>query len=205
MILRSMIRNIALLAVLGLGFASSNAQAGFTGSYAVAGFNTTSSTGGLAAPTTFTFAPLITSSDGTGGFSPIVPPAGVSAGTTLTSSTFSTSAVGFTFTSIYGTFTGTVLPVRTAISIVDGVVNGETYYVLGNYFGGNVGGTAATAIPASFTLGLTQDGGPGNAISASGTLVIPPAPLVPEPASIAMLGLGLVSVGGLALRRRMAK
>jgi hypothetical protein len=28
---------------------------------------------------------------------------------------------------------------------------------------------------------------------------------VPEPASIAMLGLGLVSVGGLALRRRMAK
>jgi len=41
--------------------------------------------------------------------------------------------------------------------------------------------------------------------AAVSAIVIPQVTSVPEPASIAMLGLGLVSVGGLALRRRMAK
>jgi hypothetical protein len=75
-------------------------------------------------------------------------------------------------------------------------------------------GPATTSVTGSYSVGgltvlnLSSAATSGNAnssqnptISATfiGTLT------VPEPASIAMLGLGLVSVGGLALRRRMAK
>jgi hypothetical protein len=82
----------------------------------------------------------------------------------------------------------------------------------------------STGIASTFSGTVTQVSGSGYTVSfagyappspgSSGTggstgnisiLVQPNTVAVPEPASIAMLGLGLVSVGGLAFRRRMAK
>jgi hypothetical protein len=62
-----------------------------------------------------------------------------------------------------------------------------------------VGGQTITAIATASTS--------GNANSSQNPTVsaIFLATAVPEPASVAMLGLGLLSVGGVALRRRMAK
>jgi hypothetical protein len=72
-----------------------------------------------------------------------------------------------------------------------------------------------TIVPATITVGnmlfseLATGSTPGNANSSQnptvGAAFIATTLAVPEPASIAMLGLGLVSLGGFALRRRMAK
>jgi hypothetical protein len=82
----------------------------------------------------------------------------------------------------------------------------QSYVFLGNF----TTGTAFASDPnagtgsASITLTFSQNAGPGTPISGSGTMNVPPT-VVPEPASAVMLGLGLVSLGGLAVRRRMAK
>lgn len=53
---------------------------------------------------------------------------------------------------------------------------------------------------AKVLVTLTQVGGPGTAISFSGTLSI-----VPEPASVALGGIGLVSIGSLVAVRRCVR
>jgi hypothetical protein len=77
--------------------------------------------------------------------------------------------------------------------------------------GDAVVGGAASVTPTSVTQGslvvtnvLAQTTS-GNANSVSNPSVSATFVSVPEPASVAMLGLGLVSLGGFALRRRMAK
>ncbi len=82
--------------------------------------------------------------------------------------------------------------------LVGSMVQSGSFFILGNYAGGPVG---TRAVPASFTISFTQNGGPTNSVSASGTLTIPPSS-VPEPASVLMLGMGILTVGGYGLRRR---
>jgi hypothetical protein len=82
--------------------------------------------------------------------------------------------------------------------------------------GTSIVGTTATVSPSSVTIpgflitniqalansGTTNSTTNNPAVSATFLATIPP---VPEPASVVMLGLGLISVGGVAFRRRMAK
>ncbi len=197
---RTILRNVTLLTSLVLGLVVSETKAAFIGSFGINGITPSiSPTSGLAGATSFTIASMSSNGNATGGF------AGLPVGTTFTGSTFTLgSPTGFTFTnSQFGTFTETAAPVLTSVGTTVGITTSESFFLLGSFSGGVVG----AATPASFTVSFTQNGGPGTSISSSGTIDIPPTgtAVVPEPASMTMLGLGLVTLGGFGLRRRMAK
>jgi hypothetical protein len=195
-----LIRYMAFAAAVSLGFTATQAQAGFIGSFGVNGNSPVIAPGNaLGSATMFTIASMSSNGNTTGGFSGI----DLVSGTPFSGGTFSIgSPTGFSFSNgTFGTFTETAAPIMISQGIVGGVVQSETFNILGSYVGGPVG---STPTDASFTIGFTQNGGPGNSISASGTLTIPPAG-VPEPASVALLGIGLATFTGYGLRRRFGK
>jgi hypothetical protein len=61
-----------------------------------------------------------------------------------------------------------------------------------------------SATPDFYSASYTQNGGPGSQINASFNNSTTPPPQVPEPASIALLGVGLLGLGFVANRKRGA-
>jgi hypothetical protein len=76
--------------------------------------------------------------------------------------------------------------------------------VAGDFTVGSEFKNAGKVLSAFETWSLTQTGGKGQTISASGTFFVPTAP-IPEPASIALLGSALLAAGASFRRRKTAK
>jgi hypothetical protein len=119
-------------------------------------------------------------------------------GLALGSATLDLSNIaGFTFgSSTFGTF------VATSLQVLPGSATSVNFYILGKFTPGSIfPSTLQDPGTASFTLGFTQTGGANSAISASGTLAIPPAQIVPEPGTLGALVFGFAALSLIRARK----
>jgi hypothetical protein len=161
-----------------------------TGAVAVVGV--TSSTPSIGLGTVFTNTLFSVVGSATGNLAPTV---GIVFNTAPITATVGTAV---SFTASWGTFTGTVSSVAATGPANNRVVDLAALGVFAP-----AGGLAAfTAGPMSLTFSATQTGGINAAVSASYTIASPPTGRVPEPATLALIGAGILGFG--MMRRRKA-
>jgi len=92
----------------------------------------------------------------------------------------------------------------TSITEISNSAGQVAFSIIGNFTGGSfTGATTPNPAPADFTISFTQTPAGTGSISDSATMSIPATlAAVPEPASVMLVGLGLVSVGVVGLRRK---
>jgi hypothetical protein len=194
-----LIRSRSVLSLLLVGafvaLRATSAQAGSViGSQTFSIDATSLDTSSVATATVFNFTGIATQGSNDGDFT------GISSGLLINSGT-EVLTTPFTFTfgnAIFGTFTATSLVSDTGNSLP----KFRSIELSGIFSGGSLFPGQNDPTPAGLAISLTQSGGPGRPISASFSLVTSP---IPEPASVVMMGVGLVGALGLSrLRRKTA-
>jgi hypothetical protein len=149
------------------------------GSMPLSSFGVSSTSNNLSAPgVVISATDSVVSTTGTGDFSSI--PLLESFGPTTLDTN---DLLSFSFSSAtYGTFT-----------TESGVIITQNSGFLNVYLLGTFSAPGFDDSPASVQVTYTSS--PGGSVSGGFTINAPPAPLVPEPASIAMAGIGLATVG----------
>jgi len=197
------------LTVLALGLAvmaiAQPASAAFNGTLGLVATTTISGSNTLLTQNSFTFSDLSSVANqasvvfSTGNFTGTT---GSYTTSTLTipASPGTTPVTPFSIASVstFGSFTAIATDGINVSEVVSRSANFLDVYFIGTYVGGPVG---STPTPASLRLNINYPGSGGLA-TVGFTLSIPPATVVPEPASIAMVVMGL---GGLAVARRFRR